>query len=72
MKLVVAILVLIVLGGCREPSRTWTNINHTNNPDSREREVYYERCVGQSVHSDTIIPESLRVACVTAVLGKLQ
>ena len=67
MKFVASILALFMLSGCVPERNT---VISDNSPDVREREDYYERCIGQSIHSRDPIPFENRLACVEAVLGK--
>jgi hypothetical protein len=70
MKIVIAILALILVSGCRtQPARTWTDVEYKNQPDEYERKDYFEICIGQSVHSQIPVPTQLRVDCIKAILG---
>ena len=70
MKLVLVVLLLALVSGCTKiPYQTWSTVTYTNSPDERERKQYYEWCIGQSVYSNKVVAEGLRVACVAAVLG---
>ena len=67
LKFAIPVMVFALLSGC-VPQRQI--VQEDNSPDVRERENYYERCIGQSTHSRDPVPDELRIACVRAVMGK--